>query len=127
MPFVAEGVALDRPFVDLHALADEMGAPPWRTPLVGTPSLRAVLLCWEPGYETVAHVHPAAEEVFQVLRGRACFTIGVEPEREVRPGELVLAMRGSRHRIRVVGDESLLMLAAVAPNADRPDETIEPA
>lgn len=86
-----------------------------------------VLLCWAPGYASVPHRHPAAEEIFQIVRGRALFRIGAEPEREAGPGELLLAMRGSRHAIRVIGDEPLLMLAAVAPNEARPDETIEPA
>lgn len=125
MPHVAEGEALDRPFVDLDALAGELGPAPWRACLVGTPGMRVVLLHWAPGFATVPHVHPAAEETFQVLRGRASFTIGDEPEREVAPGEFVLAGRGVPHAIRVPAGEPVLLLAAVAPNDDRPDETVE--
>ncbi len=127
MPFVAEGEALGRPFTDLDAIADEQGPPPWRVCLVGTSGLRVVLLHWPPGFATVAHIHPHAEETFEVLRGRAAFEIGDEAAREVGPGTFTLAPRGVRHAIRVAGDEPLLMLAAVAPNEDRPDETIEPA
>jgi quercetin dioxygenase-like cupin family protein len=127
MPFIPPGEALDRPFVDIDALAAEMGPPPWRACLVGTPGLRVVLLNWPPGFATVPHVHPSAEETFQVLRGRALFTIGDDPEREVDSGSFVLAPRGVRHAIRVPDGAPLLMLAAVAPNDDRPDETIEPA
>ncbi len=43
------------------------------------------------------------------------------------PGELVLALRGVRHVIRVGPGGPTTLLAAVAPNEDRPDETIEPA
>jgi mannose-6-phosphate isomerase-like protein (cupin superfamily) len=65
---------------------------------------------------------------FKVLSGRALFTIGDEPEREVGPDGRVLARRGVRHVIRVADDGGpMIMLAAVAPNEDRPDETIEPA
>jgi len=55
------------------------------------------------------------------------FMIGDEPEREVGPGQFMLAMRGVRHAIRVPEGEPLLLVAAVAPNEDWPDETIEPA
>ena len=127
MPFVGPGDALERPYVDLEALAEEQGPPPWRAVLVGTGGMRLVLLRWPPGYATVPHVHPAAEEIFLVLAGRAVFTIGETPEREVGPGMLVFAARGIRHAIRVPTGEPLTLLASVAPNVDVPDETIEPA
>jgi mannose-6-phosphate isomerase-like protein (cupin superfamily) len=127
MPYVSLGEALDQPFLDLDSLAAELGPPPWRACLVGTPALRVLLLHWPPGYATIPHLHPGAEEVFRVVRGRAAFTIGDEPEREVGPGAFLLARRGIRHAIHVPGTEPLLLMAAVAPNEDRPDETIEPA
>jgi quercetin dioxygenase-like cupin family protein len=127
VPFVAPGEALDGPLQDLAAIAAEQGPPPWRVCLVGTPGLRVVLLRWPPGHATVLHRHPHAEETFEVLSGRAIFTIGDAPEVEVGPGAFLLAMRGVPHAIRVAGDEPLLLLAAVAPNEDRPDETVEPA
>jgi|GEM_PF-741072 quercetin dioxygenase-like cupin family protein len=127
MPNVEEGEALNRPFLDLNAVARGLGPPPWQTCLVGTPGLRVVLFYWPAGFATVPHVHPEAEEIFQVVRGRAVFTIGNAPEREVGPGEFVFAKRGARHSITVVADEPLTLLTAVAPNEDRPDETIEPA
>jgi mannose-6-phosphate isomerase-like protein (cupin superfamily) len=128
VPFVAAGEALNRPFVDLEEIARGSGEPPWRRCLVGTPGLRVVLLAWPPGFSTVPHLHPRAEEIFSIVRGRALFTIGDEPEREVGPGSFLLAERGVRHVIRVPdGDEPLLLLAAVAPNEDRAEETVEPA
>lgn len=127
MPFVTKGEALDRPFLDIDDIAAEMGPPPWRVCIVGTPGMRVVLLHWPSGFSTVPHLHPAAEEIFQVIRGRAVFGIGNEPEREVGPGTFLLAERGVSHVIRVPDGEPLLLLAAVGPNEDRPDETIEPA
>ncbi len=127
MPFVAEGGSIELPFLDLGPLAGEHGPPPWRACLVGTPALRVLLLCWPGGFATVPHVHPAAEEIFLVIGGRALFTIGDEPEREVGPGAFMFARRGIRHAIRVPDGEPLLLLASVAPNEDRPDETVEPA
>jgi mannose-6-phosphate isomerase-like protein (cupin superfamily) len=128
VPFVPAADALNAASVDLDRIARESGEPPWRRCLVGTPGLRVVLLSWPAGYSTTPHVHPAAEEVFSIVRGRALFTIGGDPEREVGPGSFLLAARGVRHAIRVPeGHEPLLLLAAVAPNEDRAEETIEPA
>jgi quercetin dioxygenase-like cupin family protein len=128
VPFVSATEALNQAFVDLEVIVQGSGEPPWRRCLVGTPGLRVVLLCWPPGFSSVRHVHPAAEEVFSIVSGRALFTIGDEPEREVGPGSFLLAQRGVRHRIRVPdGGEPCLLLAAVAPNEDWVHETIEPA
>ena len=127
MPYVADGDAFNRSFLELDALAADLGPPPWRACLVGTPGLRVLLLHWPASFATVPHVHPSAEEIFCVIRGRAMFTIGDEPEREVGPGDFMFARRGVRHIIRVGDDQPLLLFASVAPNEDRPDETIEPA
>jgi quercetin dioxygenase-like cupin family protein len=125
MPYVGPGEALDAPFVDLDALAAGMGPPPWRTVLVGTPGMRVMLYRWPPGYATIEHHHPRAEEIFLVLEGRASFAIGDEPEQEVGPGRFMFAPRGVRHAIRVSGEDQLTFLASVAPNEDAPDETVE--
>ena len=127
MPFVAPGEALDRPFLGLEEIARRAGPPPWRVCLIGTSGLRAVLLHWPAGFSTIPHLHPAAEEIFQVIQGKAAFCIGDEPEREVGPGQLMLARRGIRHSIRVPSDGPLTLLAAVAPDEDWAEETIEPA
>jgi quercetin dioxygenase-like cupin family protein len=128
MPFASEAEAYNLANLDLDALARDAGEMPWRMALVGTSGLRVTYHGFPPGFSTIPHRHPHAEEVFTVLSGVALFTIGDDPEREVGPGELVLALRGVRHLIRVAADaEPVIMLAAVAPNEDRPDETIEPA
>lgn len=125
MPFVGPDQALERPFLDLDAIAAEMGPPPWRSVLVGTGGMRVVLLRWPPGYAAIEHHHPRAEEIFLVIRGRAVFAIGDEPAQDVGPGRLMFAPRGVRHAIRVSGEEPLTLLASVAPNEDAPDETVE--
>jgi quercetin dioxygenase-like cupin family protein len=126
MPHVTPLEGLNEAFLNLGALRKRSDAPPWRTALVGTPGLRVVLLNWPPGFATVPHLHPGAEEIFLVLDGQACFTIGERPERTVGPGELMLAQRGERHSIRVPErGPDLVLLAAVAPNQDVSNETIE--
>jgi mannose-6-phosphate isomerase-like protein (cupin superfamily) len=115
MPFVRPDQALEHPFLDLDAIAAEMGPPPWRSVLVGTGGMRVVLLRWPPGYAAIEHHHPRAEEIF----------LGDEPAQDVGPGRLMFAPRGVRHAIRVSGREPLTLLASVAPNEDAPDETVE--
>ena len=127
MPFVPDTEAFNEAFLDFDALAREADEGPWRMALVGTSGLRVTFHGFPAGFSTVPHRHPHAEEIFTVLSGRALFTVGDEPEREVGPGELVVAFRDVRHVIRVGPDGPMVMLAAVAPNEDRPDETIEPA
>jgi quercetin dioxygenase-like cupin family protein len=140
MPHVAPAEGRNEPFLDLATVGSAMmaaaeggtarvalvGSPSLRVALVGSPSLRVVLLRWAAGFATLEHHHPRAEEIFLVLEGRAEFTIAGRAPRLVGPGELVLARRGERHAICVPGDAGeLLLLAAVAPNEDAPDETVE--
>lgn len=125
MPFVPGGEAYDLPSVDLDEIAGRMGDPPWRVMLVGTGGLRVVLLHWPAGFVTVPHVHPGAEETFLVLAGRAAFRIGDDPEIEAGPGTFLFSPRGVLHAIRVLDGGPLTLLASVAPNEERLDETIE--
>jgi quercetin dioxygenase-like cupin family protein len=125
MPYLSPTDALGAAFADLASIRDRMGPAPWRVGLIGEPGVRVVLLCWAPGDATVPHRHPGAEELFLVIEGRARFSVG-DAEREVGPGELVVARRGEIHAIAVPeGGPELVLLAAVAPNEDRPDEAIE--
>jgi quercetin dioxygenase-like cupin family protein len=50
------------------------------------------------------HVHPAMEERFEVLAGRASFLAGKE-WREAGPGETVVVPPGTRHAYRNTNDE----------------------
>lgn len=125
MPYVAPGESLDRSFLDLDRLAAEAGPAPWRIALAGSPEMRVVLIAWPAGHATIPHRHPGAVESFTVVRGRALFTIGDEPEREVPTGGFAIAMRDVPHAIRVPDDTDLLLLATVSPNEDRPDEQID--
>ena len=127
MPHVAPHEIVETAGATLEELAARHGPPPFRVPLVASAAIRVVLWGWAPGHAPVPHRHPRAEEVFHVLAGRAVFTFAGTPERTVGPGSMLVAPRGVAHAIRVVGDEPFLMLIAVAPNEDAPDETIEPA
>ncbi len=130
MPYVSPDEALNRAFADLGAVARDMDvdAPSGlgRAMLIGSPRLRVVLLRWPPGHVTLRHRHPGAEEIFLVVEGVARISIGDLPSRRVGPGMLVLAAPDEPHTIEVPADgPGVLLLAAVAPNQDVPDETIE--
>ena len=125
MPYVPGAEALNLPGVTIAEVRRRFGPPPWRQPIVGSAAVRVVLLAWEPGYRSIPHVHPRAEEVFHVLEGRATFQIGDGESRIAEPGTLLLAPRATWHAIQVDGAEPLLMLIALAPNEDAEDETIE--
>jgi len=126
MPYVAAHEVVDTAGATLEEVAARHGPPPFRVPLIASPAIRVVLWGWPAGHATVPHRHPRAEELFHVLAGRAVFTFAGEPERTAGPGTVLVAPRGVAHAIRVAGDEPLLMLIAVAPNEDAPDETIAP-
>ena len=125
VPYDPPAAGLNRPSVELRRLLDEAGQPPWRIPVVATPAGRVVLLGMTPGTQTIPHHHPRAEETFQVISGVVGLTIGDEPERLVRPGTLVLALRDVVHGIRIPGPEPAVLMCTVTPNEDAPDEQID--
>jgi mannose-6-phosphate isomerase-like protein (cupin superfamily) len=124
--YVSQDEAPGRVAIDLDAICEQMGDPPWRKPLVGTQATRWVLLEWPPGYVTVPHYDPRAVEIFHVLRGHGVFRFRADDKDwHAGPGAVLFAPQGVRHTIAVPGPEPLLLIASVALNEDAPDETIE--
>lgn len=125
MPYVDPADALNLPLLDIATLAAARGPGEWRERLVADAGTRWVLLSWEPGFRTVPHRHPRASEVFMVLEGRLAIRLSDTPEIEAGPGTILMARPDEVHRLHVVGDERLLIIASVSPNESLPDETIE--
>ena len=125
MPYDPPESGLNRPSVSFAELDARLGAAPWRSSLVATPTVRVVVLCMPAGTRTIPHFHPRAVEAFQVLRGVVGLTIGDDPEYLAEPGSLFLARRGVVHGIRIPGPESAVLMCTVAPNEDAPDEQVE--
>jgi len=67
-----------------------------------------------PGAETEEHYHPRTEEIYYILRGRGLMTLEGEG-REVGPGDGILILPGTRHRIRNIGKESRVFLCCCSP------------
>ncbi len=76
-----------------------------------------------PGTATDPHCHPQAEEIYYVLRGRGVMTLAGE-QREVGPGDGILIPPGTRHAIRNVGQESLVILCCCAPPYSHEDTVL---
>lgn len=128
MPYVPDDSALNLPEVRLPDLMTRLHAAGGRIALVGVPEARCVLLRWEPGESTERHRHPHAVELFLVLEGelRAWLEThdGIE-EVLAGPGTLMFSRAGRAHRFTVAGSAPVILLAFLAPNEDRPDETTQ--
>lgn len=78
--------------------------------------VRAGLLRYAAGDTVPEHAHRESDEIFFVVSGRPTFVIDGRPV-AVERGSLLHVSAGEVHGI-VVGDEPLLLLAAVSPNLD---------
>ena len=68
----------------------------------------------DPGAETEAHVHPAAEEIYYLLAGHGLMAIEHET-RSVTAGDAIAIPPGKRHQIRNIGGETLVLLCCCSP------------
>ena len=81
-----------------------------------SPEIRCRFMRAEPGtVQTVQHSHDLGHEVFLILQGRCEFHISGETA-VLGPGQLCLALADEPHRIRVVGDEPVIMYLSVTPH-----------
>ena len=67
-----------------------------------------------PGSRAIEHVHPAAEERWEVAAGRAGFRIGGE-ERFAGPGEVVVAPPGTPHVAWNAGEDEVRVRIELRP------------
>jgi mannose-6-phosphate isomerase-like protein (cupin superfamily) len=66
------------------------------------------------GRRALAHVHPGMEERWEVIEGRAQFTIG-EVEHVAGPGDVVVAPPGTRHLAWNPADEPVRLRIEMRP------------
>jgi quercetin dioxygenase-like cupin family protein len=74
----------------------------------------------DPGGGVTPHIHPAMQERFEVLEGRASFLAG-RTWQQAGPGQTVVVAPGVRHAYRNTGDE----IAHITCQA-RPPSTLQP-
>jgi quercetin dioxygenase-like cupin family protein len=70
--------------------------------------------CLEPGQAQKAHAHAGSDKVYAVLEGAVVAQVGGE-ERELKPGEAVLAPAGSEHGIVNRSQARAAVLVFMAP------------
>ncbi len=81
-----------------------------------TPQIRSRLFRLEPGPDGAElHSHDLGHEIFLILQGRCLFEIDGE-EAELGPGQMCVALSDQPHRVRVVGDEPVIMYLSVTPH-----------
>ena len=67
-----------------------------------------------PGQRTHLHRHRVTEEVYHVIEGMGCMTLGDE-RFEVAAGDSVLISPGTPHCIEAIGSSALRVLCACSP------------
>ena len=66
------------------------------------------------GAVAAAHMHPAQEELFEVLGGELEVRVGTQTI-VAKPGDRVLVPAGTAHRFRNIGDETAHFVCEVSP------------
>ncbi len=70
--------------------------------------------CLEPGQAQKPHAHDGSDKTYLVLEGRGLFRVGAD-EREVLPGEAVMAPAAVEHGVSNPGPDRLVVLVTMAP------------
>lgn len=78
-----------------------------------------------PGQKTARHFHPQSQEIYFILSGHGCMTIG-EETREVRSGDAIAIAEGEAHCIENIGDSELRLLCCCAPAYSHEDTILCP-
>jgi mannose-6-phosphate isomerase-like protein (cupin superfamily) len=97
---------------------------PWRSFDLGEVNGNAIRLRVMESITANWHTHAESDELFYVMSG----TIHMDTEhgtREIRPGELFVVPAGTRHRGRVEGRATMLVIDGIdaRPPQDTPEET----
>ena len=76
-----------------------------------------------PGKSTEEHIHPRAEEIYYVLKGKG--KISIEGEvRDIRAGDGIALLPGKRHKVWNTGTSDLVFLCCCSPAYTHEDTVI---
>lgn len=84
--------------------------------VVSSKHLICGLNCFEPGQVQKPHAHAGADKLYYVLEGSGEFSVGVE-KKVLGPGELLYVPENEEHGVVNTGDDRLVVLIAITPNA----------
>ena len=85
-----------------------------KVPLFASERFFLDLYCLEPGQSQKPHAHEGCDKVYLVTEGRGKFRVG-DSERELGPGEGVLAGSGEIHGIENDSGARLVVLTWMSP------------
>ena len=85
-----------------------------KIPLFDSEKYFCDLYCLKPGQDQRIHAHAESDKIYFVLRGRGMFHIAGE-ERELGPGEIVVARPAQTHGVRNASGDDLVLLVFMTP------------
>ncbi len=85
-----------------------------KVPLFGSEKYFCDLYCLRKGQAQRIHAHPESDKIYYVIRGSGRIHIAGE-ERDLGPGEAVVARPGEDHGVRNETDEDLVLLVFMTP------------
>ena len=85
-----------------------------KNPLFESERLFYDVYCLMPGQEQKVHTHEGSDKIYYVLEGSARFTVAGE-ERDLGPGNAVIARAGDSHGVRNASGENAILLVTMAP------------
>lgn len=85
-----------------------------KNPLFDSERLFYDAYCLMPGQEQKVHTHEGSDKIYYVLEGTASFTVAGE-ERDLGPGNAVIARAGESHGVRNDTSENAVLLVTMAP------------
>ena len=94
---------------------------PTRVSIFDRPRLVGELICLEPGQSEHGRTHPASDEVYFVLEGRASIEVGGQVH-ELEAQDTILVPPGVEHGIVNLGPGLLTVLSIVGPKPTRAGE-----
>ena len=94
----------------IHFSVDKMQ----KVPLFDSTKYFCDLYCLKAGQDQRIHSHKESDKIYFVLHGRGLFHIAGE-ERELSPGEAVIAKPGENHGVKNSAAEDLVLLVFMTP------------
>ena len=99
---------------------------PSRVSVFDRPRLVCELICLEPGQQESRRRHPASDEMYLVIEGKARLQVGTQTS-DLEADEAVLVPPGVEHSVSNPGPGRLVVLAFLAPKPARASEIPIPA
>ena len=84
-------------------------------PIAGAKKCIVKLGVFEPGGESIFHIHPRSEQILYVLEGELTFMDGQRNKITARPGQALFVSIGEEHAAFNLGSEKAVYVAVTAP------------